>query len=263
MDTERYSRHILLPEVGSVGQQKLLDSKVLIVGAGGLGSPAALYLAAAGVGTIGIADGDEVDVTNLQRQVLYSTHQIGSLKTNAASARLRDLNPDVVVLKHPDVTPKNVIPIMREYDFVIDGSDNFNTKYLLNDTAMVETGTPISIAGIRRFQGQTMTIVPGPECACYRCVCCCPPPQGTSPHCAAVGVLGVLPGVIGTIQATEAIKCLLGFGTLLTNTMLIYNALEMDFCKVKVAKSPSCKCGTNPLCPVCGAEPWADCGCNR
>ncbi len=262
MDVERYSRHTVLNEIGAAGQQKLLDSGVLIVGVGGLGSPAALYLAAAGVGTIGLADHDVVDVSNLQRQVIYDTKAIGATKTSVAARRLRDLNPDVKVVQHDLVTAKNVAPLMERYDFVIDGSDNFNTKYLLNDTAM-ELGKPLSIAGVMRFAGQVMTIVPGPNCACYRCVFAQPPPQGVTPRCSIVGVLGVLPGIIGTIQATEALKYLLGLGDLLTNTMLIYNALEMSFCKVDMIKSLQCKCSKAPLCPVCGKEPWANCGCNQ
>lgn len=262
MDVQRYSRHLLLSEIGSTGQQKLLDSKVLIVGAGGLGSPAALYLAAAGVGFIGLSDGDKVDVTNLQRQILYDTSQIGQYKTPSARDRLLALNPDITVGTYATVTPKNVRQLMEGYDFIIDGSDNFNTKYLLNDTAM-EIGKPLSIGGIQRFHGQVMTVVPGPENACYRCQFPNPPPQGTCGHCSTVGVLGVLPGMIGMIQATEALKYLLGIGTLLTNTMLMYNALEMSFMKVDVPKSSQCKCSQAPLCPLCGSEPWENCGCNK
>lgn len=262
MDVERYSRHILLDEIGTTGQQKLLDSSVLIVGAGGLGSPAALYLAAAGVGRIGIADGDKVDVTNLQRQVLYDTSHIDQYKPAAAYERLVAMNPDITIGTYAPVTSKNATQLMRDFDFIIDGSDNLDTKFLLNDTAM-EIGKPLSLAGIQRFQGQIMTIVPGPECACYRCVFPKKPPQGAVGRCSRAGVLGVLPGVVGTIQATEALKYLLGIGTLLTNTVLIYNALEMSFCKIDVLKSMACKCSSRPLCPVCGSESWADCGCNR
>ncbi len=243
---ERYSRHIILKEVGGKGQQRLLGGRVLIIGAGGLGSPAALYLAAAGVGTIGIADADVVDLSNLQRQIIHHTSDVGRPKVHSARERINAINPDVTVnTYHTWLNAGNIAGIIREYDFVIDGTDNFAAKFLINDACVLE-GKPYSHGGILQFLGQTMTVKPA-ESACYRCLVQSPPPPGAIPTCAEAGVIGVLPGVIGTLQATEAVKFLLGVGTLLADRMLIYDALEGDFTKVEITR--------NPDCPVCGDKP--------
>jgi molybdopterin/thiamine biosynthesis adenylyltransferase len=243
---ERYSRHIMLKEVGGKGQQKLLDGRVLVIGVGGLGSPIALYLAAAGVGTIGIADADSVDLSNLQRQIAHHTGDIGMAKVASAKAKMVAMNPDVTVTTYQTrVSAANIADIMRDYDFVIDGTDNFAAKFLIND-ASVLAGKPYSHGGILRFDGQTMTVKPG-ESACYRCVFPAPPPRDAVTTCSRAGVIGVLPGVIGTIQATEAIKFLLGQGNLLTGRLLTYNALGIRFREVPVRK--------NPNCPICGEDP--------
>jgi len=243
---ERYSRHIILSEVGGAGQEKLLAGKVLLVGAGGLGSPAGLYMAAAGVGTIGVIDADVVDVTNLQRQVIHFTSDLGQPKVDSAAAKMRAINPDVnVVTYHARLTAANAIEILANYDFVIDGTDNFPSKFLVADACHF-SGTPYSHAGILRFDGQIMSVRPG-ESACYRCVFEAPPPKGAVPSCSQAGVLGVLAGVIGTLQATEAIKFLLGQGDLLTDSLLVYNALKSTFRKVGLKR--------NPNCPLCGVYP--------
>lgn len=243
---ERYSRHIILEEIGGEGQQKLLASKVLIIGAGGLGSPAALYLAAAGVGTIGVADADTVDLTNLQRQVIYNSDDIGTKKVISAKNKILAINPDTSVITYDRrVTAANVSDIVGEYDFVIDATDNFPSKFLINDVCYFEK-KPFSHAGILRFDGQLMTVLPG-ETACYRCIFCSPPPERSVSSCSQAGVLGVLPGVIGSLQATEAIKYILGIGSLLTNQLLTYDALTADFRKVGVKR--------NPRCPICGENP--------
>lgn len=243
---ERYSRHIILKEVGGKGQQKLFNGRVLIIGAGALGSPAALYLAAAGVGTIGIADADVVDLSNLQRQIIHHTRDVGRAKVLSAGEKMTALNPDINVLTHQVwVCAENISEIVSSYDFVIDGTDNFAAKFLIND-ACVLAGKPFSHGGILQFLGQTITVNPG-RSACYRCLFPKPPPPGLIPTCAEAGVIGVLPGVIGTLQANEAIKYLLGIGTLLNNEMLIFDALDNDFTKIDVAK--------NPDCPVCGSAP--------
>ena len=243
---ERYSRHIILREVGGKGQKRLLDGRVLIIGAGGLGSPAALYLAAAGVGTIGIADPDRVELSNLQRQIIHHTNDLGSLKVQSARDKIVAINPDVTVNCYEvRIDATTIAGVISDYDFVIDGTDNFAAKFLIND-ACVMGGKPYSHGGILQFIGQTMTVKPG-ESACYRCLFPTPPPPGSIPTCAEAGVIGVLPGVIGTLQATEAIKHLLGVGELLCDRMLIYDALESDFSKVTVAR--------NPDCPVCGEQP--------
>ena len=243
---ERYSRHILLEQVGGVGQEKLLSSKVLIVGAGGLGSPAALYLAAAGVGTIGIIDADKVDLTNLQRQIIHHTSDIGVEKVKSAENKMRAINPEVTVKTyHQPAKADNIREIIREYDFVIDGTDNFPAKFLINDACYFEK-IPFSHAGILKFYGQLITVLPG-ETTCYRCIFNAPPPAGAVPSCSQAGVLGVLAGVIGSLQATEAIKYLLGLGRLLTDTLLTYDALEMEFRAVKLNR--------NPNCPLCGEDP--------
>jgi molybdopterin/thiamine biosynthesis adenylyltransferase len=243
---ERYSRQIILEEVGGAGQKKLLSSKVLIAGAGGLGAPAALYLAAAGIGTLGIIDYDRVDLTNLQRQIIHHTNDIGSEKVNSAKAKIQAINPDVTVQTYQTkVTAENISEIIRKYDFVIDGTDNFPAKFLVNDACYFEK-VPFSHAGVLQFDGQLITVLPG-ETTCYRCIFHSPPPAGVVPSCSEAGVLGVLAGVIGLLQATEAIKFLLGIGDLLTNTLLVYNALEMKFYKVKLKR--------NPKCPLCGENP--------
>jgi adenylyltransferase/sulfurtransferase len=243
---ERYSRQIILEEIGGVGQEKLLSSKVLIIGAGGLGAPAALYLAAAGIGTIGIVDYDRVDLTNLQRQIIHHTDDIGSEKVDSARAKIQAINPDVTVRTYQTrLTAENISGIIRQYDFVIDGTDNFPAKFLVNDACYFEK-VPFSHAGILRFDGQLITVLPG-ETTCYRCIFHSPPPAGVVPSCSEAGVLGVLAGVIGLLQATEAIKFLLGVGDLLTNTLLVYNALEIGFYTVKLNR--------NPNCPLCSEKP--------
>ena len=225
---ERYSRHIILKEVGGKGQQKLLDSKVLIIGAGGLGAPIALYLAAAGIGTIGIADADTVDLSNLQRQVIHFTPDIGKPKVISAKEKIEAINPDVQVRTyHEWISAANIMAIIKEYDFVVDGTDNFAAKFLIND-ACVLSGKPYSHGGILQFVGQTITVLPG-KSTCYRCIFPTPPPKDAIPTCSQAGVIGVLPGVIGSIQATEAIKFLLGKGELLTGRILMYDALGMKF----------------------------------
>jgi molybdopterin/thiamine biosynthesis adenylyltransferase len=232
---ERYSRHIILKEVGGKGQKRLLNGKVLIIGAGALGSPAALYLAAAGVGTIGIADADVVELSNLQRQVIHHSTDLGIPKVESARQKMEAINPDVrVVPHHVWIGADNILEIIRDYDFVIDGTDNFAAKFLIND-ACVMAGIPLSHAGVLHFIGQTITILPG-QSPCYRCVFPEPPPPNAIPTCSQAGVLGVLPGVIGTIQATEAIKYLLGVGDLLTGRLLVYDAEGMDFHTSRIAK---------------------------
>jgi len=243
---ERYSRNIILKEVGGKGQEQLLRSKVLIIGAGGLGSPAALYLAAAGVGTIGIADGDHVDLSNLQRQVIHTTHDIGVLKAESAQEKINRLNPDIIVNLHKEmVKSSNIQEIIAGYDFIIDGTDNFAAKFLIND-ACVLSGKAFSHAGILQFNGQMTTVKPGIS-ACYRCIFIAPPPAGAVPSCSEAGVLGGMAGVMGTLQATEALKYLLGIGDLLTNRLLIFDALPMSFREVQIRK--------NPACPICGDHP--------
>ena len=242
----RYSRHILLKEVGGKGQKKLLNGRVLIIGAGGLGSPIALYLAAAGVGTIGIADADDVDITNLQRQVIHFTADVGKAKVLSAKEKMLAINPDVNVITYETwVTADNIAEMIKDYDFVIDGTDNFAAKFLIND-ACVLGGKPYSHGGILQFDGQTMTITPG-QSACYRCIFPEPPPKEAIPSCSQAGVIGVLPGVLGTLQATEAIKFLLGQGDLLGGRLLTYSALRMRFREIPVKK--------NAKCPICGDNP--------
>ncbi len=245
---ERYSRHLLLPEVGIEGQQKLLDAKVLLLGAGGLGSPAALYLAAAGVGTLGIVDDDEVDVSNLQRQVIHSTDRIGVAKVDSAEHTIHALNPDVNVQKYPvRLGPENIMDILPGYDIVVDGLDNFPTRYLLND-ATVRLQIPVVSAAILGFEGQLSVFKPydGP---CYRCLFPVPPPAELAPSCGANGVLGVLPGTMGLLQATEAIKLILGEGEPLIGRLLMYDALAATVGEVKVRRDPHC--------PICSRHPEA------
>jgi len=243
---QRYSRHIILQDVGGKGQQKLLSGKVLIIGAGGLGAPIALYLAAAGVGTIGIVDADTVDLSNLQRQVIHFTPDIGKPKVQSAAEKMRAINPDVTVNTYPLwVDASNIAGLIADYDFVIDGTDNFAAKFLIND-ACVLGNKPYSHGGILRFDGQAITVRPKVS-ACYRCIFPAPPPKDAIPTCSQAGVIGVLPGVLGTIQATEAIKFLLGKGDLLTDRLLTYNALRMKFREVPIRR--------NKACPVCGDAP--------
>ena len=243
---QRYSRHLLIPEVGEAGQQKLLHSKVLLIGAGGLGSPAAYYLASAGVGTLGIVDSDVVDLTNLQRQILHSTDRIGEPKVESAKQTLEALNPDVKIVPYQErLTSDNIDRIIKDYDVVIDGADNFPTRYLLND-ASIKWRKPVVHGAIYRFEGQVTVFKPfdGP---CYRCLFPEPPPPELAPSCAEAGVLGVLPGVIGTVQATEALKLLLGIGEPLVGRYLLFDALEGSFREVRLRRDPDC--------PVCGDHP--------
>lgn len=245
---ERYSRHIILKEVGAKGQKKLLNSKVLIIGTGGLGAPAALFLAAAGIGTIGLVDFDEVELSNLQRQIIHLTKDVGKPKVISGKETINEMNPDVDVVTYKEwVNSNNIIDIIkdRDYDFIIDGTDNFPAKFLINDACVI-TGKPFSHAGIIRFQGQTMTYVPG-KGPCYRCIFKSPPPPDAVPTCKQAGVLGVMGGIIGTIQATEAIKYVLGVGELLNGYLLTYSALNMEFRKVKLSH--------NKKCQVCGEQP--------
>lgn len=244
---ERYSRHIILKEIGVKGQKKLLDAKVLIIGAGGLGAPAAMYLAAAGVGTIGIVDADEVDLSNLQRQIIHGTEDVGKAKVQSAKETMNKMNPDVTVHTYRTfVTSENIMDLIKAYDFVIDGTDNFPAKFLIND-ACVMAKKPFSHAGIIRFKGQLMTYVPG-KGPCYRCVFKNPPPKEAVPTCKQAGVVGAMGGVIGSLQAMEAIKYITGVGELLTGYLLTFDAITMAFRKVKLpANTSECSiCGTHP-----------------
>ncbi|HXF84627.1 MAG TPA: molybdopterin-synthase adenylyltransferase MoeB [Anaerolineales bacterium] len=241
----RYSRHLLIPEVGLEGQRKLKGSSALVIGTGGLGSPVALYLAAAGVGRIGLVDYDVVDASNLQRQIIHGTSTVGRLKVESARDKLVDLNPDIQVdIYNEPFTSENAMRIAREYDIILDGTDNFPTRYLTNDVA-VFLGKPNVYASIFRFDGQ-VSVFYAKEGPCYRCLFPEPPPPGLVPSCAEGGVLGVLPGTIGTLQATEALKILLGIGEPLIGKLLLYNALEMTFDFVRLKKNPHCRvCGPN------------------
>ncbi len=243
---ERYSRHIILPEVGGRGQAKLLKSRVFVLGAGGLGSPSLLYLAAAGVGTIGIADGDCVDLSNLQRQVIHSTATVGKPKVQSAKETINRLNPDVnVIAHHGRLTVDNIREIIREYDVVLDGSDNFPTRFLMNDAAFFE-GKPLVSGSMFRFDGQVSVFKPNQGFPCYRCLYPEPPPKGLVPSCQEAGVLGALAGVIGVLQAVETVKELLGIGDVLAGHLMIFDALKMTFRKVRVRKDPECAlCGEN------------------
>ncbi|NQT95149.1 MAG: molybdopterin-synthase adenylyltransferase MoeB [Candidatus Omnitrophica bacterium] len=243
---ERYSRQILLPNIGGKGQEKILNSKVLIVGAGGLGSPCALYLACAGVGTIGIADADKVELNNLQRQIIHSTKEVGKPKVESAQERMVGINSDVKVVPYNmRLKSENILDIIKDYDIVVDGSDNFPTRYLVND-ACVLAGKPLSHGGIFRFDGQAITILPK-EGPCYRCLFPEPPPPGLVPSCQEAGILGAVAGVIGTIQANEVLKYILGLGDLLVGRLLVFNALNSSFRHVKVPKDPDCSiCSDKP-----------------
>ena len=243
---ERYSRHIILKEIGVKVQKKWLNAKVLIIGAGGLGAPAAMYLAAAGVGTIGIVDADEVDLSNLQRQIIHSTADIGKAKVKSAAETMQAINPDVTVNTYRTfVTSENIMELIADYDFIIDGTDNFPAKFLIND-ACVKAQKPFSHAGIIRFRGQLMTYVPdqGP---CYRCVFKNPPPKDAVPTCKQAGVIGAMGGVIGSLQAMEAVKYITGQGELLTGRLMTYDALKMEFRTVKLPRDKGCAiCGEHP-----------------
>lgn len=245
---KRYSRHIILPQVGGKGQRKLLEGSVLLIGAGGLGSPAALYLAAAGVGKLGIVDFDTVDLSNLQRQVLHHTHDVGRPKVASAADTIRDINPDVNVVPYTTaINSENIMDIITDYDVVLDGSDNFATRYLIND-ACVMASKPNVHGSVFNFEGQATVFMPHE--GCYRCLYPNPPPPGLVPNCQEAGVLGVLPGIIGLIQATEAIKIILGIGETLAGRLLLFDALSMEFRQVKLRH--------NPDCPMCGEHPTID-----
>jgi len=242
---ERYSRHIILPEVGGEGQSKLLESKVFMIGAGGLGSPVAYYLAAAGVGTIGIADADVVDMSNLQRQIIHNNERIGMAKVESAKKTIQALNPDVNVVTYTErVTEDNVRDIIRDYDVIVDGCDNFPTRFLVNDACFFERRTLVSGA-MFRFEGQVTTFKPhaDKEGPCYRCLYPAPPPAGLVPSCSEAGILGALAGAVGTIQAVEVIKELLGIGDSLSGHLMTFDALRMEWRKLRLRKDPSC-----PLC---------------
>ena len=242
---ERYSRHIIMAQVGSKGQRKLLDAKVLIIGVGGLGSPIAIYLALAGVGTLGIVDFDTVDLTNLQRQILHHNDDVGRSKVESAIETLHSYNPDVKVIAHEEpLTSANAMGIMAGYDIIVNGADNFPARYLINDAAYL-SGKPLVDGSILLFDGQATVFVPGN--GCYRCLFPEPPPPGEVPSCAEAGVLGMLPGLVGSIQATETVKLIMGIGESLASRLLLIDALDMEFRTVKVRR--------NPDCPLCGDSP--------
>jgi molybdopterin/thiamine biosynthesis adenylyltransferase len=244
---QRYARHIILSEIGGAGQRKLLDAKVLCIGAGGLGSPVAMYLAAAGVGTLGIIDFDAVDLSNLQRQIVHGTSDIGRPKVASAAERLRELNPTIDVIEHDVIlSSANAFEILEPYDIVIDGTDNFPVRYLVNDATQM-LGKPLVYGSIYQFDGQATVFLPGQDAPCYRCLFPQPPPPGTVPSCAEGGVFGVLPGIVGSIQATEAIKLIAGIGDPLVGRLLIFDALAMEFTTVRIRWDADC--------PVCGKEP--------
>ncbi|SNZ06595.1 adenylyltransferase and sulfurtransferase [Natronoarchaeum philippinense] len=244
---DRYSRHVIMDDVGPEGQARLLDAAVLVVGAGGLGSPAIQYLAAAGIGRLGIADDDAVERSNLQRQVLHGDADVGRPKVESAAEFVRELNPDVDVEPHETrVTSENVEELVDEYDLVVDGSDNFRTRYLLNDACTL-AGVPFTHGAVFEFEAQITTFPANDEAPCYRCLFPEAPPAGTVPDCATTGVLGVLPGTVGCLQATEAIKLLLGEGDPLAGRLIVYDARELSFETVEFERDPDC--------PVCGEDP--------
>jgi len=243
---KRYSRHIILPEVGGKGQKKINEARVLAIGAGGLGCPSTIYLAAAGVGKLGIVDSDTVELSNLQRQILHTVKDLDREKTISTKEKIELLNPDTEVVLHQErLTSENILDIIKDYDVIVDGCDNFPTRYLVNDGAVL-AGKALVHGSVFRFEGQATTIIPK-EGACYRCIFPEPPPPGMVPSCQEAGVLGVLPGVIGLIQATEALKYVLGIGDLLKDRLLLYNALEMSFREVRTQRDPNC--------PVCSENP--------
>jgi adenylyltransferase/sulfurtransferase len=243
---KRYNRQLVLDGVGEGGQDKISGSSVLVIGTGGLGSPALWYLAAAGVGTLGVADGDVVDLSNLQRQIIHSTLDVGRPKVDSAAEKLNRLNPDVRLIRHPLMAvPENIARVIDGYDFIVEATDNFEAKFLIND-ACVLAGKPFSHAGVLRMSGQTMTVLPG-RSACLRCLFDQPPPPGSVPGAAQVGILGAVAGTLGTLQATEALKYILGTGALLQNRMLKLDAQQMRFTTLSVRPNPACKvCGTAP-----------------
>lgn len=243
---ERYSRHIILSEIGGTGQKKIMQAKVLVIGTGGLGSPISFYLAAAGVGKLGLVDSDRVELNNLQRQIIHFTKDVGKEKTASAKEKIKELNPDVEVVTYQErVTSQNILDIIKDYDIVIDGSDNFPTRYLVND-ACVLLNKPLSHGAILKFDGQVMTIIPG-KGPCYRCLFQEPPPPGLVPSCQQAGILGSVAGIIGLIQTTEVLKFILCKGDLLTGKLLIVNTLDMSFRKVSVPH--------NKNCAICGEKP--------
>lgn len=243
---ERYSRHIILPEVGGIGQKKMLDARVLLIGAGGLGSPAALYLAAAGVGHLGIVDFDVVDLSNLQRQILHTTSRVGMLKTDSAKQTIQALNPDVQVkLFNEKLSRENILQIVETFDYILDGTDNFPTRYLINDACVMKGKTNIH-GSMFRFEGQVSVFKPK-EGPCYRCLYPEPPPPGLMPNCQEGGVLGVLPGIIGNLQVVETLKLILGIGKPLIGNLLIYNALRTEFRTLNLKRDVNC--------PVCSEHP--------
>ncbi|GBC86693.1 putative adenylyltransferase/sulfurtransferase MoeZ [bacterium HR12] len=246
-EVQRYARHIILPGVGAEGQRKLLDAKVLVVGTGGLGSPISMYLAAAGVGTIGLVDFDKVDLTNLQRQIVHGTSDVGRPKVESARDTLLDLNPNIEVVTYDTLlSSANALEVLEPWDIVVDGTDNFPVRYLVNDATQM-LGKPLVYGSIYQFEGQATVFMPGPETPCYRCLFPQPPPPGTVPSCAEAGVFGVLPGIVGCIQATEAIKLITGLGQTLEGRLLIFDALGMEFQTVRLRWDADC--------PVCGKEP--------
>jgi sulfur-carrier protein adenylyltransferase/sulfurtransferase len=243
----RYARHVILPGIGGDGQRRLMEAKVLVIGAGGLGSPAAMYLAAAGVGTLGLVDFDKVELSNLQRQLLHDTDDVGRPKVESARDRLNELNPNVeVAALETLLTSENAFDILGGYDVVVDGTDNFPVRYLVNDATQM-LGTPLVYGSIYQWEGQASVFMPGSDAPCYRCLFPEPPPPGTVPSCAEGGVFGVLPGIIGSVQAVEAIKLVLGVGEPLVGKLLIYDALSNEFTTVKLRWDPDC--------PVCGKHP--------
>jgi adenylyltransferase/sulfurtransferase len=253
----RYSRHILLDDVGVAGQQKLAAAGVLIIGAGGLGSPAALYLAAAGVGTIGIADFDRVEEHNLQRQLLHDTASVGEWKTASAARRLQQLNPFVKVATHPRITAENAVALFSRYDVIVDGTDNFSSRYLNNDAACFAQ-RPLVYGSVFKFDGQVTVFDPAQGGPCYRCLFPAPPAEGSVPGCGEAGVLGALCGVIGSLQALEAIKLIVGIGTPLRGSLLIYNALHQQFQTLQLARDPRCPlCGRSPSIRAITADAYA------
>jgi adenylyltransferase/sulfurtransferase len=243
----RYARHIILPGIGGEGQQKLMDARVLVIGAGGLGSPASMYLAAAGVGTVGLVDFDEVELSNLQRQLLHDTADVGRPKVESGRERLNELNPNVQVVIHKALlTSENAFDVLGGYDVIVDGTDNFPVRYLVNDATQM-LGKPLVYGSIYQWEGQASVFLPGQDAPCYRCLFPEPPPPGTVPSCAEGGVFGVLPGIIGSVQAVEAIKLVLGVGEPLAGKLLIYDALSNEFTTVNLRWDPDC--------PVCGKHP--------
>jgi molybdopterin/thiamine biosynthesis adenylyltransferase len=243
----RYARHIILPGIGGDGQQKLMDAKVLVIGAGGLGSPSSMYLAAAGVGTIGLVDFDEVELSNLQRQLLHDTADVGRPKVESGRERLNELNPNVQVVTHKALlTSENAFDVLGGYDVIVDGTDNFPVRYLVNDATQM-LGKPLVYGSIYQWEGQASVFLPGRDAPCYRCLFPEPPPPGTVPSCVEGGVFGVLPGIIGSVQAVEAIKLVLGVGEPLAGKLLIYDALSNEFTTMNLRWDPDC--------PVCGKHP--------